>query len=77
MNTNILSFNKCKLDTMWPINKWCLNSNQVEKIFVHYYPSYLLRIFFFCSSHIKIVYTKKYITQKLINKFLNQVEYPI
>ena len=31
----------------------------------------------FCSSHIKIVYTKKYITQKLINKFLNQVEYPI
>ena len=30
-----------------------------------------------CSSHIKIVYTKKYITQKLTNQFLNQVEYPI
>ena len=31
----------------------------------------------FCSSHIKIAYTKKYITQKLINQFFNQVEYPI
>ena len=31
----------------------------------------------FCSSHIKIAYAKKYITQKLINQFFNQVEYPI
>ena len=30
---NIFSFNKCKLDTMWPINRLCLNSNQVKKIF--------------------------------------------
>ena len=31
----------------------------------------------FYNSHIKIAYTKKYITQKLINQFLNQVEYLI
>ena len=31
----------------------------------------------FYSSHIKIAYTKKYITQKLINQFLDQVQYPI
>ena len=31
----------------------------------------------FYSLHIKKAYTKKYIAQKLINQFLNQVEYPI
>ena len=31
----------------------------------------------FYSSHIKITYTKKYMTQKLINQCLDQVEYPI
>ena len=36
-----------------------------------------LKKYIFCSSHIKIAYTKKYITKKLINQFLNQVEYPI
>ena len=28
-------------------------------------------------AHIKIAYTRKYITQKLINQFLNQIVYPM
>ena len=28
MNTNILSFNKCKLDTTWPINK-CISRENI------------------------------------------------
>ena len=77
MNTNIISFNKCKLDTMWPINRWCLNLNQVKKIFAHWLSIISLKKNIFYNSHIKITYTKKYIIQKLINQFLNQVEYPI
>ena len=72
MNTNILSFNKCKLDTMWPINKCMSRENICTLLFI-----ISLKKNIFCSSHIKIAYTKKYITKKLINQFLDQVEYPI
>ena len=48
-----------------------------EKIFVHWLSIISHKKNIFYSSHIKIAYTKKYITQKLINQFLNQVEYPI
>ena len=48
-----------------------------EKIFAHSLSIISLKKNIFCNLHIKIAYTKKYITQKLINQFLNQVEYPI
>ena len=117
MNTNILSFNTWKLDTIWPTNRcmqtlqaqsvkaiqnrsqWYKNQNamcfhvsryfelksilRVEKIFSH-----LLSIisqkkkkkkiqFSIVYTSRKITYTKLYRTQKLINQFLDQVEYPI
>ena len=56
MKKNIISFDKCKLDTMWPIKA----------------------LIIFYSSHIKKkTYTRKYIAQKLINQFFDQVEYPM
>ena len=54
---------------------------RVEKIFAHLLSTISLKKIFpiFSSSQIKkkIAYTKMYRTQKLINQFLNQVEYPI
>ena len=49
----------------------------VEKIFAHWLSIISLKKNIFYSSHIEIAYTKEYITQKLINQFLNKVEYPI
>ena len=49
----------------------------VEKIFAHWLSIISLKKNIFCSSHIKTAYTKEYVTQKLINQFLDQVEYPI
>ena len=50
-----------------------------RKIFTQYYPPYLKKKFQFLPIHTsrKIAYTNMYITQKLINQFLNQVEYSI
>ena len=41
------------------------------------YSLYLLRKIFFTISHIKKTYTRKYIAQKLINQYFDQVEYPM
>ena len=42
------------------------------------YPSYLLRkIFSIVHIKKKKTYTRKYIAQKLINQFFDQVEYPM
>ena len=59
-----------------------LNSNQSQeqRKYLHiYYPSYLKKNFQFSIVQTlrKIAYTKLYRTQKLINQFLDQVEYPI
>ena len=59
-----------------------LNSNQPQgwRKYLHiYYPLYIYIKSQFSAVHTsrKIAYTKIYITQKIINKFLDQVEYPI
>ena len=139
MNTNILSFNICKLDTTWPMNRCmqiqkaqsvktiqyrsqcyknlacnvfsCVNvfcklklTSKVEENHEHkqkfiFHFSLYAHIFkrgFICNCTIfihhiswkkfkfsaihtsrKRAYTKTYRTQKLINQFLNQVEYQV
>ena len=49
----------------------------VEKIFAHWLSIICLKKNIFYSLHIKIAYTRKYIAQKLINQFFDQVEYPM
>ena len=49
----------------------------VEKIFAHWLSIISLKKNIFYSSHIKKAYTRKYIAQKLINQFFDQVEYPM
>ena len=82
MNTNILSFNKCKLDTMWPINglSYELKSSRenIWTIIIHHISKKIFSSIF-NISHIKknSIYKNVQGLQKLINQFLNQVEYLI
>ena len=38
---------------------------------------HISRKYIFYNSHIKKAYTRKYIAQKLINQYFDQVEYPM
>ena len=62
---------KCKHGTMWPINNCMSRENICTLIIIS------LKENIFYISHIKKAYTRKYIAQKLINQFFDQVEYPM